>query len=156
LRAAYAPKFAALEERLRKADQAVERERSQSRTSMWGTVLSAGSTIAGALLGRKKISATTIGKATTAARSMGRTAKEESDVGRAKDSVRALEDQLADLEDRFREELDALKDRVDPARFELTTKSVKPKKTNISVRTLALAWVPYWQTPKGAAEPAFV
>src|SRR5262245_12389051 len=87
LREQFGPKVAALQERIRKAEQAVERERSQSRSSMWGTVLSVGSTIAGAFLGRKKISATKISKANTAARGIGRTAKEESAVGRAKEKV---------------------------------------------------------------------
>src|SRR5262245_45890191 len=87
LREQFGPKVAALQERIRKAEQAVERERSRSRSSMWGTVLSVGTTIAGAFLGRKKISATKISKANTAARGIGRTAKEESAVGRAKEKV---------------------------------------------------------------------
>src|SRR5262245_14506413 len=155
LRAQFGPKVAALEERIRKAEQAVERERSQSRTSMWGTIASVGSTIAGAFLGRKRISASTIGKATTAARGVGRSVKEESDVGRAKENVQALEQRLADLEDQFKQELDALDDKVDPTKIALETKSVKPKKTNIAVRTVALAWAPYWQSPDGDAVPAW-
>lgn len=155
LREQFGPKVAALQERIRKAEQAVERERSQSRSSMWGTVLSVGSTIAGAFLGRKKISATTISKATTAARGIGRTAKEESDVGRAKENVQALQQQLADLETQFKEELDALGAKVDPTTIALETKTVKPKKTNIAIRTVALAWAPYWQSTGGEAAPAW-
>jgi hypothetical protein len=155
LRAQFGPKAAALEERIRKAQQAVERERAQSRTSMWGTIVSVGSTVAGAFLGRKRITASTIGKATTAARGVGRTAKEETDVGRAKETVQALEQQLADLEAQFQKELDALEEKVDPTTLELTTKVVKPKKTNISVQTVALAWAPYWQSGRGTATPAF-
>jgi hypothetical protein len=155
LREQFGPKLAALQERIRKAEQAVDRERSQSRSSMWGTVLSVGTTIAGAFLGRKSISATTIGKATTAARGIGRTAKEESDVGRAKENVQALQQQLADLEAQFKEELDGLASKVDPTTIALETKSVKPKKTNIAVRTVALAWAPYWQSPGGKAAPGW-
>jgi hypothetical protein len=146
---------AAVEERIRKAEQAVERERAQSRTSMWGTIASVGSTIAGAFLGRKRFSASTIGKATTAARGVGRSVKEEGDVGRAKETVQALEQQRADLEARFKEELDALDDKVDPAKIALETKTVKPKKANIAVRTVALAWVPYWQSAGAGAVPGW-
>src|SRR5262249_15057794 len=114
LRAQFGPKLAALEERIRKAEQAVDRERAQSHASMWGTVASTGSTIAGAFLGRKRLSMTTIGKATTAARGVGRAVKEEGDVGRAKDNVQALEQQRADLETRFKEDIDSLASKVDP------------------------------------------
>ena len=155
LREGFGPKVAALEERIRKAEQAVDRERSQSRSSMWGTVLSVGTTIAGAFLGRKKISATTISKATTAARGVGRSVKEEGDVGRAKENVQALQQQLDELEARFKEDLDALGDKVDPKTIELQSKSVKPKKTNIAIRTVALAWAPHWQSPGGNASPAW-
>ena len=86
---------------------------------------------------------------------MGRTAKEESDVGRAKETVQALEQQLADLEAQFKRNSTNSPSKVDPSTLELTTKSVKPKKTNISVQTVALAWAPYWQPGRGAANPAF-
>jgi hypothetical protein len=155
LREQFGPKVAAMEERIRKAKQAVDRQRAQSRASMWGTVISVGSTIAGAFLGRKRLSATTIGKATTAVRGVGRSVKEEGDVGRAEQSVEALQRQLADLEVRFKEELDALTDKVEPTTMALETKAVKPKKANITIRTVALAWAPYWQSEGGNAVPAW-
>ncbi len=155
LRAQFGPKVAALEERIRKAQQVVEKQREESRSSMWGTFISAGSTVAGAFLGRKKISAATLGKAATAARGVGRVAKKESDVGRATENVEALQQQLDDLEAQFHTELDSLASKVDPATIALETKTIKPKKTNISVRTVALAWAPYWQAPAADATAAW-
>jgi hypothetical protein len=32
---------------------------------------------------------------------------------------------------------------------------VKPKKTNITVRVLALAWVPYWELADGSVKAAW-
>jgi hypothetical protein len=155
LREQFQPKVAALEERIRKAEQAVERQRAQSRSSIWGTVVSVGSTILGGFLGRKRISAATISKATTAARGASRVAQKAADVGRAKENVEALQQQLADLEARFKEELDGLDKKVDPTTIALETKTVKPKKANITVRTVALAWAPYWQSPGADAVPAW-
>src|SRR5262245_22688078 len=142
LREQLQPRVMALEERIRKAEQSVERERAQSRTSMWGTVLSVGSTIAGAFLGRKRISVTTISKATTAARGAGRVAQKEADVGRAKENVEALQQQLADLEAHFKEELDGLEKKVDPTTAALEANTVKPKKATITVTKVALGWTP--------------
>jgi hypothetical protein len=137
LRAKFGPKVAALEERIRKAQQAVEREQDQSRTSMWGTIASVGTTMAGAFLGRGRFTATKVG---TAVRGATRIAKEESDVSRARENVEALRQQLADLEAKFQEELAAVSDKIDPLTIELTPKPIKPKKTNIAVNTIALAW----------------
>ncbi len=53
--------------------------------------ISIGATVIGAFLGRKAISATTLGRATTAARGAGRVLKERQDVGRAQETVEALQ-----------------------------------------------------------------
>ncbi len=59
-----------------------------------GAAVSIGATIFGALLGRKAVSASTLGRATTAARGMGRVGKESQDVARATENVDALTAQL--------------------------------------------------------------
>jgi hypothetical protein len=52
LRQRYAPKLAALQERRRRAEQAVQREQEQASASKWNTAISVGTTILGAFLGR--------------------------------------------------------------------------------------------------------
>ena len=87
LRKKYAPKRAALEERLRRAQQAESRESGQVTQRGVQAAISIGATILGAVLGRKTISATNIGRATTAARDAGRVLKEREDVTRAQETV---------------------------------------------------------------------
>ena len=72
LRKKYAPKIAALEERLRRA-AAGRKHGSGSRSSQQGVqaAISLGATILGAVLGRKTVSVGNIGRATTAARGAG-------------------------------------------------------------------------------------
>jgi hypothetical protein len=98
LRQKYAPKQAALQERRRRAEQAVARESEQATQQGIQTAISVGASILGAFLGRKAISAGTIGRATTAARSASRVLKETQDVGRAKESVEAVDQAIADLD----------------------------------------------------------
>ena len=62
-----------------------------------GAAVSLGATIFGALLGRKAISASSLGRATTAARGMSRIGKESQDVTRATENVTALKSQEGDL-----------------------------------------------------------
>ena len=84
LRAKYAPKIAALQERLRRAEAAKEREADQAKRAKMDTVISLGSTLLGAFLGRKAVSLGTVGKAATTMRSAGRAMDQAGDVGRAR------------------------------------------------------------------------
>lgn len=154
LRQKYAPKIAALQERLRRAEQAVEREKEQAKQTGLQTALSVGATILGAFMGRKTISATTIGKASTALGKAGRTMKDMKDVGMAQDNVAALQQQLADLEAQFKSETDHLS-AVDPQSEPLETVALRPTKSHITVKLVGLAWLPHWQDAQGALTPAW-
>jgi len=145
LRQKFAPKVAALEERIRRAEQAVEREKEQSKQSIFSAALSFGSSVLGAFMGRKVVSATNVSKAATAARSAGRTMKESQDVKMAEENVGALQKQKETLEKQFQEEVDKLAATVDPLTDKLLEVSLKPKKTNITVRLVALVWAPHWR-----------
>ncbi len=155
LRKTYAPKLAALEERLRRAQQAVEREKGQVMERGLQTAVSVGATILGAVLGRKGVSASTIGRATTAARGVGRVLKEQQDIGRAQETVEAIRQQLADLDAQFKSEMEAMEAKTDPRTERLDTVVVKPKKTNVSVRLVALVWAPHRQDSHGTSTPAW-
>ena len=149
LRKKYAPKIAALQDRIRRAGQMVERQQAESRSSQMQAAISVGASILGAFLGRKTISATNIGRATTAIRGAGRAIKESKDVGQAEENVSALQQQLADLEAQFKTETDALAAATDPLNEKLEPISLKPTKANIAVKLVALAWTPHWQDGKG-------
>jgi hypothetical protein len=155
LRLKYAPKIAALRERVRRAEQQKEKQKAESRSSQMQAAISVGASILGAFLGRKTISATNIGRATTAIRGAGRVMKESQDVSLAEENVAALQKQLADLEAQFKSECDALTTATDPLNEKLETISIKPTKGNIAVKLVALAWTPHWRSSTGAMTPAW-
>ncbi|HEU5130601.1 MAG TPA: hypothetical protein VFT26_00815, partial [Pyrinomonadaceae bacterium] len=144
LRRKYAPKVEVLEDRKRRAEQAVEREAEQAKGQKMQTAISFGATLLSSFLGRKRASLSTIGRATTAARGVGRSMKETQDIERAQDNVAALTQKLADLEADFQAETRALESSLDPQTEQLETVSLKPTKANIAVKVLTLAWAPYW------------
>ncbi len=154
LRQKYAPKMATLQDRIRRAEQAVEREKEQAKASGIQTALSVGATILGAFMGRKTISATNIGKAASALGKAGKTMKDAKDVGMAQDNVEALQQQLAELETQFKAETEAIAG-PDPTTETLETAALRPTKTNISVKTVVLAWTPYWQAGDRSLTPAW-
>jgi hypothetical protein len=155
LRQKYAPKIAAIQDRTRRAEQMVERQQAESRSSQIQAAISVGASILGAFLGRKTVSATNIGRATTAIRGAGRAIKESKDVGQAEENVSALQQQLADIEAQFKEETDVLTAAIDPLNEKLETISLKPTKANIAVKLVALAWTPHWRDLGGTMTPAW-
>jgi hypothetical protein len=155
LRQKYAPKIATLQDRIRRAELAKEKQQAESRSSQMQAAISVGASILGAFMGRKTISATNIGRATTAIRSAGRVMKESKDVGAAEENVAALQQQLADLEAQFKSESDALAAATDPLNEKLETISIKPTKANIAVKLVALAWTPHWRDAKGTLSSAW-
>ena len=155
LRQKYAPKIAALQDRVRRAEQAKAKQQSESRASQVQAAFSVGASILGAFLGRKTISATNIGRAATAIRSAGRVLKETQDVGQAEDNVAALQQQLVDLESQFKSESDALAAAIDPLTERLESLSIKPGKSNIAVKLVVLAWTPHWRSADGTLAAAW-
>jgi hypothetical protein len=154
LRRKYAPKFEQLEDRKRRAEQAVARETEQAKGQKMQTAISFGATLLGSFLGRKRASLSTIGRATTAVRGVGRSMKESQDVDRAEENVAALTQKLSDLEAEFQAETAALERSLDPQTEQLETVSLKPTKANIAVKLVTLAWAPYWHQD-GEVKPAW-
>ena len=155
LRQKYAPKIAQLAEKKRKAEQAVEREAAQSTSQKVQTAISFGTTLLSSFMGRKALSLTTLGRATTAARGVSRSMKEAEDVNRAQETVAAVAQQLADLAAQFKSETESLERAFDPQTEELGKVSLKPTKANISIKLVTLAWAPFWQDMQGNATPAW-
>jgi hypothetical protein len=155
LRRKYASKIAALQERLRRAEQRKEKQQAEVRSSQMQAAISVGASILGAFLGRKTISATNIGRATTAIRGAGRVLKESQDVTLAQENVAALQQQLADLETEFKAESEALAAASDPMHEQLEPVSLKPAKADIAVKLVGLGWTPHWRASDGSLTRAW-
>jgi len=137
LRQKYAPKIAALQTRLTRAESSVQKEKEQASQARMQTFISAGSALLGAFLGRKKLSAANIGRAATTARGVSRSMKEGSDVASAEQTVESIRQQLADLETDIAAETAALA-AAEPA---VETVEIKPARSGVTVRLVALGWI---------------
>jgi hypothetical protein len=142
LRERFSTRLARIDERIRKAEERVEREESQYSQQKMQTAISVGATVLDAFLGRKKLSRRSMGRATTAMRGAGRTSREKDDIRRAEESVDALRGQRLELEEEFASETEGLRDRFDPNRIEIETIAVAPRKADITIHRLVLAWLP--------------
>lgn len=155
LQAKYAPKLATLTERLRKAQQRLEKEKTQSANQAMQTVVTVGSSILGALFGRKLASAANVGRASTTIRSASKTMSERQDVAQAAESVQAVQAMIDKLNQDFDADVATLQEKYVAEDVKLERVSIAPKKTDITVVKLALAWTPWIVNTNGSAEAAY-
>ena len=142
LRKKYAPKLAALDERIRKAGAAISKEEAQASESKLTAAVSVGASVLGALFGRKVVSATNAGRVASAARGVSRIGRESQDVERARANEAALVDQKAQLESELETDLQTLQHQwaAEGETFERVV--VKPKRGGVQVQLVALVWRP--------------
>ncbi len=143
LRRKYEPRFSALKNRLMRAGQTVSREQEQASARTAETAISFGSALLGAFLGRKTVSAGATYRMGSALKSAGRMQKEKMDVHRARETVAALQAEMAALEERFAADIAGIETALDPAAAELDEVLVNPKSTDITLEIFGLVWLPF-------------
>ncbi len=142
LRGRHAKKAQALAERLRRAEERREREQDQVARQKYDTVVSVGATVLSALLGRRRVSMSSLGRATTAARGWGRAREQAEDVARAQADTERLASESRELEATLAAEIETLNARFDVANERLEVGALAPRKSDIEVESVALAWQP--------------
>ncbi len=162
LRQKYEPRFRTLQERHRKAEQAVEKRAAQSKQAMLNTGLSALGAVLGAASGGKRggakggVLGAFLGggatKATTAVRQAGRAAQTRKDIEHAEETVEAVQAQIEALEAEFQEELRRIQVAAD-AEEPLTEVVIRPPMNAVTPRLTALAWLPWGTGPSGERVP---
>ncbi len=147
-----AAKLAALTDKIDRARQKVEREKSEAKNQSLQTYVSIGTAVLGALLGRRKASATTIGRAASSMRSASRAARQQADVAHAEESLTTLEEKRLLLEQEIEQELDRIRLESGPDSLALESIEVPARKTGIAVDEVVLAWVPATSPARQPAE----
>lgn len=153
LRRRYQSKFVTLQNRMLRAQQAVSREQEQAKASQFDTVVSIGTALLGAFLGRKTVSSTSVSRAGTAAKSARRTAREKQDVARAQETLEAVRQEMEDLEARLKDDIAGIEASLDPAAEEISEILIKPKSTDLAARVFCLAWLPFRRDAAGRLSP---
>ncbi|APZ91513.1 ATP-binding protein [Fuerstiella marisgermanici] len=155
LRSKYASKIRTLEDQIRRAEQKIEREKSQKSQKTVSAGLSVLTSIAGAIFGRKVRSVTNVSRAGTAIRSASSIRKEAEDVRHAEEALSVLLERHRDLNAEIEDEVHMIQDKFDPDLMELSQDEVKPRKSDVNVEQVVLVWLPYSVDSTGVAERAF-
>ncbi|MDH3616224.1 MAG: DUF87 domain-containing protein [Gammaproteobacteria bacterium] len=155
IRKRYASKVTTLENRLLRAEQAIAREKQQSTKKKLDTAISFGTAILGAVLGRKKLSASTATKIGSAIKTAGGASKEAADVERAAQTAAKVKEEMMALSASLEKEIANLDTSFDAQAEELDEIVVRAKSTDIHVALTGLAWLPYTTDEKGRLRPAW-
>ncbi|QDU79494.1 AAA-like domain protein [Polystyrenella longa] len=155
LRKKYGSKTATLQSRIQTAEAAVERESSQATRATLDSAISFGSTLLGAIFGRKLASKTNVSKASTSMKSAGRAMQQRSDVARAEEKVKKYQQQLAELEEEFELEIESLENKLDVDQLDVEEIQVSPLKSDIETAPVTLVWLPWRVDSAGIAEPFY-
>lgn len=141
LRDQYANKLKPIEDRIFRAQQALEKEKAQSRSQKIEGVLNIGMSVLGMVFGGKRRSSSVSG-VISGVRSAGRVYREGEDVDRAEESIERLTEQKAAMTAEMEEQVRQIQAGPDPMTEPLEKIQIKPKKTNITVRFVGLVWKP--------------
>ena len=154
LRKKYATKTDALQERLRKAEQAVDREKAQSTGATITAAVQFGTSILGAIFGRKLTSVTNVTRAVTSVRAATRASQQKGDVTRAEETTATIQEDIDALATELQAEIDKITEDL-PDDVQVADYEVKPRKADTTIDAVSLLWLPYAVSPSGSMEPAW-
>ncbi len=154
LRQKFAKKAQPIEERLRRAQAAVEKEKEKRKGAWIQTAVSIGTSVLGTLLGRKSRGGVLTGSG-AAMRQAGRAWNQGGDLDRAEDTVEAVQKQLDALDAECATAMDALAAKFDTGKMALQPQLLPPLKKNITITAVGVAWLPFFQVSESVLEPAW-
>jgi hypothetical protein len=131
-----APKFKSLDERLKKAEARVGKEKADAQAATVNTVTSWGTAIFGSLFGR----GSAVTKVASAARTTSRSFSAQSDVEAAEAAARDVEESRDELEAEVAAEVARLTAEADPAALTIGKTEVVARKADTQVLLLQLVW----------------
>ncbi|MBI3860561.1 MAG: ATP-binding protein, partial [Planctomycetia bacterium] len=142
LRAEFASKITRIDDQIRSAKQKAVTGNSQASQQMVQTVLTGMTSIAGAFMGRKWLSAGNMSRMATTVRAAGRVGEKKQAAAAAEESVERLQQRKNDLEAELKSKIDGVQESLSPDKLTLDEVVVKPKKADINVTQVALVWLP--------------
>lgn len=131
-----------LENRLTKANQALEKQNALSSQKKLDALVSAGSAVLGAFLGKKTGTASSVSKIGTAVRRTSTAMMSGQGIDQAKENVELLQAQLDEIQVALQGELNEITMKYDQLIEKIETINIRPTSENITIHFIGLAWVP--------------
>jgi hypothetical protein len=141
IRDKYEKKIAALTDKVKKAQDKVAQKHQNVGMQKTQTWISFGTTLLGAVLGRG-VTKGTLNSAGSSLKKAGRISKESKDAETAEDDFNICQQELQDVRLQMQQEITALSLLGDSSTIKLDEIQLHPRKSDIVVDKVGLAWIP--------------
>lgn len=147
LRDKYGKKVKDLEAKAAKAMDKLETQKAQASSAKLQTAISVGTSILGALFGRKSgISAATSVVRGSSVSGMSRAWKESREASAAEGELERVKAEMGEIETQIADETQKIRDQYDPTTMTLETVKLTPVKKNIQPAATGILWLPHERT----------
>jgi prefoldin subunit 5 len=128
-----------LEKKLRKAEASLDKKKEKAGARKREMAVSVGESVLGMFMGRRSTRS-----ASTALSKYRQSKISKMDVEEAEETVEALQEEIEALEQELKQEVDSIAAEWDEALAEFEEVPVRPRKKDVQVDMLSLAWLPHW------------
>lgn len=136
----YEKKLDSLERKREQAELSLDKKKTKASARKTEIAVSVGESVVGMFLGRRSTRA-----ASTALSKYRQSKTAQIDVKEAEEKVGALQEEMAALEKELTEETERITRKWDESLQELQEIAIRPRKSDINVKMVAVAWLPHWQ-----------
>jgi len=150
LRKKFGKKFDTVRSQIRRAEDRIDVEKEQYQQQKMASRISIGTTIMGALFGRRSTR-----NASTTMRSFSRSSKEKNDIERAEGNLEELQYKYEDLEKELNDEVAELEEKLSVDELEYEEMTLPPRKSDLSVQEFGIVWLPLKVSSTGIAEAVY-
>ncbi len=142
LRDKYEKKLDRLEKRMAREEQEMADDRAEYEGRKREELLSAGETLVGMLgvFGRRSSRGLS-----TAARKRRLTTKARADIVESEEEIERLKAEIEEMRREMEQDAEAIADQWADAAHEVETYAVKPRRSDVKVQLVSVAWAPYWE-----------
>ncbi|MBU7037575.1 MAG: hypothetical protein HXS52_06560 [Theionarchaea archaeon] len=133
-------RFQRLEDRVRKAEAALTKKQAKAGAYKREIAVSVGESMLGMFMGRRSTRA-----ASTALSKYRQSKMSSMEAKQAEENVEALKEDIKQLEQELKEQTAVITQEWERAQEDVESVSVTPRKSDIAVHLVNLAWVPHWR-----------
>jgi hypothetical protein len=136
----YEKKLNSVGSKLERAEISLEKKKAKASARKTEIAVSVGESVLGMFMGRRSTRA-----ASTAMSKYRQSKTAQMNVKEAEEKVEALQEEIEALEEELKEETEKITEEWDESLQELKEISIRPRKRDIDVKMLSVAWLPHWQ-----------
>jgi len=135
----YEKRMEMLEDRLRRAEAALAKKQTDAAARQREIFVSVGETVLGMFMGRRSTRA-----ASSAMSKVRQSTSAKMGMEAAAEDVEALQQEITELQKEMKEQTALISERWDTMLAKLEKVAIAPKRSDIEVDVLAIAWAPHW------------